>query len=63
MFIKNNILENNILICCCDGKTISPLICALYIKEYSKIKTKSIYPILLEKDNSFRLWLDLDLFG
>jgi len=63
MFIKNNILENNILICCYDGKTISPLICGLYIKEYSKIKTKSIYPILLEKDNSFRLWLDLDLFG
>ena len=29
-FIKQNILEKNILICCYDGKTISPLLCALY---------------------------------
>ena len=35
---------------------------ALYIKEYSKIDSKSIYPILLEKDKSLRLWLDLSLF-
>lgn len=63
LFIKNNIFQNNILICCYDGKTISPLICALYIKEYSNIDNKSIYPIMLEKDNSFRLWLDLDLFN
>ena len=61
-FIKKNILEKNILICCYDGKTISPLLCALYIKEYSKIDSKSIYPILLEKDKSLRLWLDLSLF-
>ena len=61
-FIKNNILDKNILICCYDGKTIGPLICSLYIKEYSKIEKKSIYPLLLEKEKTFRLWLDLSLF-
>lgn len=61
-FIKKNILKKNILICCYDGKTISPLLYALYLNEYSKIDTKSIYPLLLEKEKSLRLWLDLSLF-
>jgi predicted protein tyrosine phosphatase len=61
-FIHDNIDEHNILICCYDGKSISPFIVALYIAEYSKIEKKSIYDILLTKDSSLSLWYDLSLF-
>lgn len=61
-YIKSNLLKKNILICCFDGKVISPLICALYLLEYSKIDKKSIYPLLLNKEKSFKLWMDLSLF-
>jgi len=61
-FIKGNLIKQNILICCFDGKTVSPLICALYLYQYSKIDKKSIYPILLTKDKTFKLWMELSLF-
>jgi predicted protein tyrosine phosphatase len=61
-FIHDNIDENNILITCYDGKSISPFIVALYIAEYSKINKKSIYDILLTKDSRLSLWYDLSLF-
>ena len=61
-FIHNNIDDHNILICCYDGKSISPFIVALYIAEYSNIDKKSIYNILLTKDSSLSLWYDLSLF-
>ena len=61
-FIHDNIDNHNILICCDDGKSISPFIVALYIAEYSKIDKKSIYNILLTKDSNLSLWYDLSLF-
>ena len=63
--IKTNdkIDDNNILICCSDGFTISPLIVALYVKKFSKIDNKSIYTILLSKNKNFNLWCDIDLFN
>tara|TARA_Y100000590_G_scaffold433750_1_gene551151 strand:- start:642 stop:1064 length:423 start_codon:yes stop_codon:yes gene_type:complete len=61
-FIHDNIDDHNILICCYDGKSISPFIVALYIAEYSKIDKKSIYNILLTKDSNLSLWYDLSLF-
>ena len=61
-FIHDNIDDNNILITCYDGKSISPFLVALYIAEYSKIDKKSIYNILLTKDSSLSLWYDLSLF-
>ena len=61
-FIHDNIDNHNILICCYDGKSISPFIVALYIAEYSKIDKKSIYDILLTKDSNLSLWYDLSLF-
>ena len=61
-FIHDNIDNHNILICCYDGKSISPFIIALYIAEKSKIDKKSIYNILLTKDSSLSLWYDLSLF-
>ena len=61
-FIHDNIDNHNILICCYDGKSISPFIVALYIAEYSKVDKKSIYNILLTKDSNLSLWFDLSLF-
>jgi hypothetical protein len=62
-YINDKIDDNNILICCSDGFTISPLIVALYIKKFSKIDNKSIYTILLSKNKNFNLWCDIDLFN
>ena len=39
-FIDDNMNDHNILICCYDGKSISPFIVALYIAEKSKIITR-----------------------
>ena len=61
-FIHDNIDNHNILICCYDGKSISPFIVALYIAEYSKVDKKSIYNILLTKDSNLSLSYDLSLF-
>ena len=62
-YINDKIDNNNILICCSDGFTISPLIVALYIKNFSTIDNKSIYTILLSKNKNFNLWCDIDLFN
>ena len=61
--IHNHIDTHNILIVCYNGKTISPLIVALYILKYGKLNKKSIYEILLSKDPQLSLWCDLDIFN
>ena len=61
-FIDDNMNDHNILICCYDGKSISPFIVALYIAEKSKINKSSIYNILLTKNSNLSLWCDLDIF-
>jgi len=61
-FIKNNIDENNILIVCYNGKSISPFIVALYIASQSRIDNTSIYDILLTKNKELELWCDVSLF-
>jgi hypothetical protein len=61
-YIKENIDTENILICCYDGKCISPFIIALFIATYSKIDRSSIYDILVSKNNELNLWCDLSLF-
>ena len=62
-FIHNSIDTNNILICCYDGKSISPFIIALYILKYSTIEKNSIYNILLSKNPQLSLWCDIELFN
>ena len=54
---------NNILICCYNGKSISPFIVALYIQKYSKLDDKNIYDVLLTKEKSLELWCDLSVFS
>ena len=61
-FLKDNIETNNILICCYDGKSISPFIVALFMAYESTINKTSIYDILLTKNKDLNLWCDLTLF-
>ena len=61
-YISDNLDINNILICCYDGKSISPFIVALYIASKSDIKKESIYEILLTKNTNLDLWCDLSVF-
>ncbi len=61
-FIKKNMNEHNFLICCYEGKIISPLIVALFISYNTTISKKSIYDILLTKNKDLRLWCNIELF-
>jgi len=61
-FLTENIDFHNILICCYDGKSISPFIVALFIALNSKIDTQSIYTILLSKNKDLDLWCDISMF-
>jgi hypothetical protein len=60
--IKDNI-DNNILICCYNGKSISPFIVSLFIDKYSKLDHTSIYPILLSKNKELESWCDISIFS
>ena len=55
--IKKYLFKKNILICCYDGKLISPLIIALFIMKYGNVKS---YDILKSKNNKIILDYDLD---
>ena len=61
-FLTENIDFHNILICCYDGKSISPFIVALFIALNSKIDTQSIYTILLSKNKELDLCCDISMF-
>ena len=61
--ISDNLCNENILLSCSDGKCISPLLVALYLKDYGKLPIKSIYEIILTKDPSLSLWCDLSSFS
>ncbi len=61
-YIKEKIDTDNILICCYNGKSISPFIVALFIAHESSINKTSIYDILLSKCKDLELWYDLSVF-
>jgi len=61
-YISENIDTTNILICCYDGKCISPFLVALYIASKSEIDKDSVYSILLTKNENLDLWCDLSVF-
>ena len=59
-FIKSEFLNNNILICCYDGLTISPLIVALFIMKYGNIDPCDIINIFQSKNDKISLDYDLE---
>ena len=60
--IHENLVDRNVFIGCSDGKTISPLLVALYILHYGSLPPSSIYGMLLTKDPSLSLWCDITMF-
>ena len=62
-FIHSNVeSNNNILIFCYNGLTISPLIVALYMIEYGGISKDNIRDILRSKNEKIALDYDLSVF-
>ena len=61
-FIHEKIEENNILIFCYDGISISPIIIAIYMVKYGKISLDNIREILRSKNEKICLDLNLSLF-
>ena len=62
-FINDNYIEHNILLCCYDGLTISPLIVGLFISKYGKIPINQIKNILKSKNKDIIIELDLSIFN
>ena len=61
-YIHENIEENNILIYCYNGKTLSPLIVGLYILKYGNVSKDLIRDILRSKNENICLDVDLGIF-
>jgi hypothetical protein len=61
-YIKDISEENNILIYCYDGLTISPIIIALYIVNNSKIGLDNIREIIRSKNERICLDINLSIF-
>jgi predicted protein tyrosine phosphatase len=62
-FIHENIEYHNILICCYNGITISPLIVALYMMSYGHIEKYIIRDILRSKNDKICIDYDLSIFN
>ena len=63
-YLKKNILDNVILICCYDGIRISPLIIALFLVKYAKITNKKqINDIFKSKNDKIYIDYNLDSFA
>ena len=61
-FIYNNFVYHNILIVCETGQTVSPIIIALFMVKYGKIKLSDIKKILKSKNDDISIELDLSIF-
>jgi protein-tyrosine phosphatase len=63
-YIKTNLLDNVILICCYDGIRISPLIIALFILKYTKnINIKEITNFIKNKNENINLDYNFNVFN
>ena len=62
-FINDNYIDHNILICCYDGLTTSPIIVGLFISKYGKIPINQIKNILKSKNKDIIIELDLSIFN
>ena len=60
-FIDESLETNNILLCCYDGKTISPFILSLYLLKYGEITKDKLKQIILSKHKGISMDYDLNL--
>ena len=62
-FINNNYIEHNILLCCHNGLTISPIIVGLFISKYGKIPINQIKNMLKSKNKDIKIEFNLNIFN
>ena len=60
-FIDDSLNDNNILLCCYDGKTIGPFIISLYLIKYGGITKDKVKKIILSKNSNISMDYDLEL--
>jgi len=60
-FIDESLENNNILIACYDGKTLSPFIISLYLIEYGNISKDEIKKIIQSKNTQISMDYELSL--
>jgi hypothetical protein len=60
-YIDKSLNDNNILICCYDGVTISPFILSLYLIHYGNIDKNKIKQIIQSKNSTISMDYDLSL--
>lgn len=60
--IKNNTDKNNILLSCYDGKSVSALVCALYIIKNSSITKETVRQLIQSKCKDISLDYELSVF-
>ena len=62
-FINNNYIEHNILLCCHNGLTISPIIVGLFISKYGKIPINQLKNMLKSKNKDIKIEFNLNIFN
>jgi len=60
-FIDDSLDDNNILVCCYDGKTIGPFIISLYLIQYGGITKDKIKEVIRSKNTAISMDYDLSL--
>ena len=60
-FIDDSLENHNILLCCYDGKTMSPYIISLYLMKYGGIAKDKIKQIILSKNTAISMDYGLEL--
>ena len=61
-YINDNYVNNNILICCQDGKTTGPIIMGLFLNKYGQIPIIEIKKLLKCKNTNINIEYDLSIF-
>jgi protein-tyrosine phosphatase len=60
-FIDDALNDSNILLCCYDGKTLSPFIISLYLIKYGGVTKDQIKKIIQSKNTEISMDYDLEL--
>jgi len=60
-FIDTSLNNHNMLICCYDGKTLSPFLVSLYLIKYGDITKDQIKKIIQSKNTLISMDYDLEL--
>jgi len=60
-FIDTSLNDHNMLLCCYDGKTLSPFLVSLYLINYGDITKDKIKKIIQSKNTQVSMDYDLEL--